>query len=195
MPPKPVITVPPPPTPPPPQSPATLQSFLSPLSFISLYNLVQLNYKMNIFVIIKILYPLVHATFPLLFYTPVSPFKFLLLDIHNTLKLLITFFFSFYRRFPSKKSPLQSQNLPHLSVSTLFQLPDTSYICYYHSVLHSIYMNPKQVLVFWCFTTQATPYINGIHSTSPPPIHPCPVPWCHNCPVKSPYVPCSNPFN
>ena len=70
---------------------------------------------------------------------------------------------------PFHTAPMISQNLPHLSVSTLFQLPDTSYIYYHHSVLHSIYMNPKQVLVLWCFTTQATPYINGIHSTSPPP--------------------------
>ena len=96
---------------------------------------------------------------------------------------------------PFQTVPMMSQNLPYLSVSTLFQLPDTSYICYYHSVLHSILYESKQVLVLWCFTTQATPYIKVIHSTSPPPIHPCPVPWCHNCPVKSPYVPCSNPFN
>ena len=28
------------------------------------------------------------------------------------------------------------------------------------------------------------PYINAMHSTSPPPIHPCPMPWCHNCPLR-----------
>ena len=99
----------------------------------------------------------------------------------------------------------------------------TTYLCVYpiatpRYLLHifiiilwstPFYMIPKQGMVLWCFTTphnypptaspicptQATPYIDVIHSTSPPPIHPCLVPWCHNCPVNNPYVPSSNPFN
>ena len=39
--------------------------------------------------------------------------------------------------------PWYHKTLPHLSVSHLLQLPDTSYICYYHSVLHSIRYESK----------------------------------------------------
>ena len=114
---------------PPSQSPAALQNFRSPLPFISLYNLVQLNSKMNIFVIIKIFYPLEHATFPLLFYTPVSPFKFLLLDIHNTLKLLTTF--SFLLTGDSlPKNPPYSDKTYHISLC----LP------YSNSLIHPTYI-------------------------------------------------------
>ena len=49
---------------------------------------------------------------------------------------------------PFHTAPMISQNLTHLCVSTLFQLPDASYIYHYHSVLHSIYMNPNQI---WSF--------------------------------------------
>ena len=94
-------------------------------------------------------------------------------------------------------------------MSTIFQLPDTSYICYYHSVLHSIlneskagsgpsvfhYRTPLSSNRISNMSHPSYPHINVIHSTSSPPIHPCPVPWCHNCPVNCPYVHCSNPFN
>ena len=63
--------------------------------------------------------------------------------------------------------------LTNLSVSTIFQLPDTSYICYYHSVLHSILYESKGSgpSVFHCRTPLSSNHISNMsHPIYPPTI-------------------------
>ena len=88
---------------------------------------------------IKISNPLVHATYPFLIYTLVSPFKFLLLDIHHTLTLLIPFWF-FLTGDSSKKNPPCSHKTYHISL----RLP------YSNSPTHPTYVIP---------TLSSTPFI------------------------------------